>query len=78
MALVLVPRLVATLMGSDERLPLGPQVWAETALILPPELAAGRWANVFTGETFDTPADRALPVAQVLGPFPVALCDGRQ
>jgi (1->4)-alpha-D-glucan 1-alpha-D-glucosylmutase len=77
-ALVLVPRLVATLMGSDERPPLGPQVWAETALILPPDLPAARWDNVFTGEAFDTPADRALPIAQVLGPFPVALLGGRR
>jgi (1->4)-alpha-D-glucan 1-alpha-D-glucosylmutase len=77
-ALVLVPRLLATLMESDERPPLGPQIWAETALMLPPQLPAGRWANAFTGESFDTPPDRALPVAQVLGPFPVALCDGRR
>jgi (1->4)-alpha-D-glucan 1-alpha-D-glucosylmutase len=73
-ALVLVPRLVATLLSSEERVPLGPQVWADTALMLSPDLPAAKWSNVLTGEAFETPANRTLSVAQVLGPFPVALC----
>jgi (1->4)-alpha-D-glucan 1-alpha-D-glucosylmutase len=73
-ALVLVPRLVATLLAGEERVPVGPQVWADTAVMLPPELPAARWSNVFTGEVVETSADRTLAVAQILGPFPVALC----
>ena len=75
---MLVPRLVATLLSGEERPPLGAQVWGDTALMLPPELPAARWTNVFTGESFDTPAERTLPVAQVLGPFPVALLGGQR
>jgi (1->4)-alpha-D-glucan 1-alpha-D-glucosylmutase len=77
-ALVLVPRLVATLLSGEERVPLGPQVWADTALMLPPDLPAAKWSNVFTGEAFETPSDRTLSIARVLGPFPVALVAGRR
>jgi (1->4)-alpha-D-glucan 1-alpha-D-glucosylmutase len=77
-ALVLVPRLLATLLSAEERVPLGPQVWADTALMLPPELPAAKWSNVLTGEEFETPSDNTLSIARVLGPFPVALVAGRR
>jgi (1->4)-alpha-D-glucan 1-alpha-D-glucosylmutase len=77
-ALVVVPRLVATLLNAEERVPLGPQVWGDTALMLPPDLPAARWTNTFTGEVFDTPADRTLRLAQVFNSFPVALLGGHR
>jgi maltooligosyltrehalose synthase len=53
-------------------------VWDETALLLPPELPAARWTNVFTGATLDAPAGGTLPVARVLDSFPVALLVGHR
>jgi (1->4)-alpha-D-glucan 1-alpha-D-glucosylmutase len=77
-ALIVVPRLIANLVRADDRPPTGPQVWGETALLLPSEAPAVSWANLFTGEAIEPPADRAVPMARVLGSFPVALLEGRR
>jgi (1->4)-alpha-D-glucan 1-alpha-D-glucosylmutase len=73
---VVVPRLVVRLVGGAEQAPLGNGVWGQTRLLLPPELAARRYFNVFTGEEH-TPNDHDDPSAPllgvVLGRFPVAL-----
>lgn len=75
-AIVVVPRLVATLTKQAERPPVGAEVWGDTAILLPADHAATSYENVFTGERI-TPAPRgkalALPVAAVLGNFPAAL-----
>jgi (1->4)-alpha-D-glucan 1-alpha-D-glucosylmutase len=76
-ALILVPRLVATLVPSADRPPIGPEVWGDTALLLPPDLPVEGWTNTFTGESVHSSADRALPVARILASFPVALLEGR-
>jgi (1->4)-alpha-D-glucan 1-alpha-D-glucosylmutase len=60
--LVAAPRLVGALMR-DERAPLGPEPWGDTAVPLP----AGEWRDVVTGERAETGAIgelfRALPIA---------------
>jgi (1->4)-alpha-D-glucan 1-alpha-D-glucosylmutase len=75
-ALVVVPRLVATLTGRIERAPLGEAVWGDTLLLLPAAVGAHPLTNLFTGETL-TPIPHgqgwAVRVAEVLGHFPVAL-----
>jgi (1->4)-alpha-D-glucan 1-alpha-D-glucosylmutase len=76
--LIVVPRLIATLVPSGDRPPTGSQVWGETALLLPPELPAAGWTNVMTGEVIESPGDRTLPVAGILGSFPVALLECRR
>jgi (1->4)-alpha-D-glucan 1-alpha-D-glucosylmutase len=72
-AVTVLPRLLAR-RGIDA-LPLGVEYWADTWLELPREL--GGWlANVLTGERLaTTPAGEAaaLPLADVLAAFPVAL-----
>lgn len=77
-ALVVVPRLVTTLFPDTGRAPVGPEAWAHTGLRLPDELANYRWSNVLTAEVHEPPADHRLPVARVLGSFPVALLEGRR
>jgi (1->4)-alpha-D-glucan 1-alpha-D-glucosylmutase len=69
-ALAVVPRLVVGLTAGREMPPLGPEVWQDTSLTLPPEHARRRWRNVFTGETHE---GAPLAVAALLGSFPVAL-----
>ena len=74
---VVVPRLMAALTGHGSRLPLGGEVWADTRVLLSPELAGPR-IHAFTGEAV-APAGRAgevaLPVAGLLDLFPVALLE---
>lgn len=78
--LVVVPRLVAGLTGMSGKPPLGPQVWNETRLVLPPEFAGARFVNLLTGETVQATGDSSdvgLAVATVFSTFPVALLEIR-
>jgi (1->4)-alpha-D-glucan 1-alpha-D-glucosylmutase len=68
-ALVVVPRLAVGLVPQADGPPIGP-VWDGTVVRLPDGLG-GRWENVFTGETVK--AGGLVPVAEVLGTFPVAI-----
>jgi (1->4)-alpha-D-glucan 1-alpha-D-glucosylmutase len=76
-ALVVVPRLLTRVVPDVRTLPLGPDVWGDTVLLLPgmdPDL---RFENVFSGEVLvarEHQGAPALPVAELLGHFPVALC----
>jgi (1->4)-alpha-D-glucan 1-alpha-D-glucosylmutase len=72
-AVIAVPRLIATLSRAGDRPPVGPEVWGDTFIVLPPELARRPWTNVLTGEKLESPTDGGLPAASVLGSFPVAL-----
>lgn len=79
-ALVVVPRLVATLGGDQMRFPLGAATWADTWIALPPELAERRFTSWLTGEQL-WPVDRegqpGLALADLLASFPVALMEGQ-
>jgi len=70
-ALAVAPRLVMALGRGRAGAPIGPTVWRDTALELPPVLAGRRWTNVYTGETL-VPGG-ALRVADALASFPVGL-----
>ena len=50
-ALILVPRLVVTLSPGMDRLPIKPEFWGETRLLLPEADARHTWRNLLTGET---------------------------
>ena len=83
-AVVAVPRLPVRLTGAgpavlpEARPPVGEAVWGDTVLVLP-DAAPTCWRNIFTGEIVNAapatgnPGVRTLPLAQVLGIFPVAL-----
>jgi (1->4)-alpha-D-glucan 1-alpha-D-glucosylmutase len=70
--LVVVPRLIVRLAGGAERCPVGPEVWGNTRLLLPPRLAGRRYVNLFTGEVLTADAADIL-LATVLERFPVGL-----
>jgi (1->4)-alpha-D-glucan 1-alpha-D-glucosylmutase len=76
-AVVVVPRLVARLTDGGARWPLGPETWADTAVVLPDEPRAPGWTDAFTGlRRQPSPgAPAALAVADLLDRFPCALLE---
>ena len=65
-------RLFLTLLGDGARLPLGPDVWGDTAIDLAPLGAATDLVNGLTGERLDAPGGR-LAMADAFSSFPGAL-----
>jgi (1->4)-alpha-D-glucan 1-alpha-D-glucosylmutase len=77
-AVAVVPRLLTALIPGEGQLPLGP-VWQDTRLLLPDVDPQVRFRNVFTGESVSLREEQnrlALPLAECLGHFPVALLVG--
>jgi len=75
-AIIVAPRFFPGLLNGDLRLPLGPPIWEDTALILPNEFTNDKWLNVVTGETVtQRGADRTMSLAEVIAQFPVALLE---
>jgi (1->4)-alpha-D-glucan 1-alpha-D-glucosylmutase len=77
LAIVVVPRLTARLLGEREGLPLGPEVWSDTAIELPThrKVAAADFVSVLDGSGV-TSTDRLLRAADALARWPVALLSG--
>jgi (1->4)-alpha-D-glucan 1-alpha-D-glucosylmutase len=76
-ALVVVPRLVATLAARGKP-PVGHRTWGRSALLLP-AAGPGAWHNVLTGETLTasvTPRGKELPLGDIMYELPIALLSG--
>jgi (1->4)-alpha-D-glucan 1-alpha-D-glucosylmutase len=74
LALVVVPRLCATLLGTGEPLPLGEAVWADTTIELPTSLHARTFTDAYSGQHFGVQTDgNSLLVSSVLSRFPLGL-----
>jgi (1->4)-alpha-D-glucan 1-alpha-D-glucosylmutase len=75
-AIVVVPRLCASLLGDKKPYPLGEDVWGDTRLELPAEIGASEFRNVFTKESIAAEPDgerMTLRVSAALNNFPVGL-----
>jgi (1->4)-alpha-D-glucan 1-alpha-D-glucosylmutase len=76
-AAVVVPRLVAGMMGDDgTRLPVGPDCWGDTRLVLPDTGLPKRWRNLLTDELVELRdgEDRpSLPLAEIFRTIPLGL-----
>jgi (1->4)-alpha-D-glucan 1-alpha-D-glucosylmutase len=74
-ALVVVPRLTATLVNEPDTAPVGEDVWGGTRLVLPNDLPGPMWSSAFTRDHFGAggEAPRELRVADLLATCPVAL-----
>jgi (1->4)-alpha-D-glucan 1-alpha-D-glucosylmutase len=68
-AVVVIPRLIAGLLGSQADVPVGP-IWGDTRLALPDHLAFGSLRNIFTGKST---SPRATDLSTLLAGFPVAV-----
>jgi (1->4)-alpha-D-glucan 1-alpha-D-glucosylmutase len=69
--ITLVPRLTVGLLSELPLLPMGPEVWGDTTVELPDEIAGCEWTNVFTGEVHT--AASSFAVGRLLACFPEAL-----
>jgi (1->4)-alpha-D-glucan 1-alpha-D-glucosylmutase len=76
--LVVVPRLIATLVGDSPVPPIGPDLWKDTDIHLPNCVSCQDFRNVFTDEVVhNSEANHAIAVSKLLGQFPVGLWEGR-
>ncbi len=76
--LVIVPRFLTRLVKSADESPLGHEVWGDSWLVLPPEIPAVRFNNVFTAETIGTverDGRTGLTLDRVFANFPVAMLE---
>jgi (1->4)-alpha-D-glucan 1-alpha-D-glucosylmutase len=74
--IAVVPRLIANLVSSEGKLPVGLNVWCTSRVILPPALADTPYRNVFTGEVIrpvSAQRESWIPVGEALATCPVAL-----
>ncbi len=74
--LVIIPRLYVRLLGEREVLPLGADVWTDTAIELPRRFGAAALHNILDGSVIAAEARagaRFVPVSAALANFPVAL-----
>lgn len=76
--IVAVPRLIAGMMPDSNAMPLGPEVWGDTHIILPADLPEMVFRNRLTGERIErgTYAPRVLACADLFSVFPVAMLHG--
>jgi (1->4)-alpha-D-glucan 1-alpha-D-glucosylmutase len=80
--IVVVPRLVAGLIGESTRPPIGEAIWTDTEILLPQQARGARFRNIFTGETLeagnstqDQSGAVGLRVAAILSAFPVSVLE---
>ncbi len=71
---VIAPRWFTRLKGPGG-LPLGPDAWEETAVVLAGVPAGARYRHVFTGETIGVTPGGSLALGEALATFPVALLE---
>ncbi len=65
--IVAVPRFTSELVES-EAMPAGPEVWDDTAIVLPGKHTLH---NIYTGEELET--ENTAPVSEIFGTCPVAV-----
>jgi (1->4)-alpha-D-glucan 1-alpha-D-glucosylmutase len=72
--LVIAPRFVVPLVTEERPLPIGPDVWAASQIVLPAAARARRYRHLITGEWCETASDHSsLAMAAALRICPVAL-----
>jgi len=76
--LVIVPRFLTSLVNGPGETPLGREVWRDSRIVIPDEIAKDEFHNLFTGEIIQTiQKDRhgLLALSEILAHFPVAMLD---
>jgi (1->4)-alpha-D-glucan 1-alpha-D-glucosylmutase len=76
--MVVAPRFCSRLIRDSSGLPLGPEIWQDTRIILSSDSASSRFRNIFTGEMVNSNQQTenfGLMVSDVLAVYPVALLE---
>jgi len=76
--LVVVPRFCSRLIKDNSGLPLGAEVWQDTRIIQPFDIATSRYRNIFTGEVLgldQQDGQLTLALKEIFSVFPVALLE---
>jgi len=76
-AVVIVPRLIAGLLGNSDQSPIGSEVWGNTHVLMPEVAGSAGYRNVFAGEKQNllrSAGQYAIELAAALRDFPVAVC----
>jgi (1->4)-alpha-D-glucan 1-alpha-D-glucosylmutase len=65
-------------LGAAETVPIGPQVWGDSALLLRRDLSSAVYRDVFSHATVEVKRNgkQSLPLAEVFGHLPIALLEG--
>jgi (1->4)-alpha-D-glucan 1-alpha-D-glucosylmutase len=74
----IVPRLVATLNPDGKHPPMGPSIWEDSWIVVPPWPTLSEFRHLLTGEIIKAESvngRRVLPVARVLNHAPIALLE---
>jgi (1->4)-alpha-D-glucan 1-alpha-D-glucosylmutase len=77
--LVAVPRFLAHLIQMDE-MPFGKKTWGDSWLVIPPEISAVQFKNIFTGDTMrlvERDGKAVLALDQIFANFPVAMLEAK-
>lgn len=75
-AIVVVPRLCAILLGDKRQNPIGAEVWGQTILEVPGDIHCPEFRNVLTGESVGVQTNgtgSVISVSDVFSNFPVAV-----
>jgi (1->4)-alpha-D-glucan 1-alpha-D-glucosylmutase len=78
--LVIVPRFLTRLIQNLEELPLGKNVWGDSGIVIPDEIAGDKFRNIFTGEIIqatEKDEQRVLALSEVFAHFSVAMLEGK-
>jgi (1->4)-alpha-D-glucan 1-alpha-D-glucosylmutase len=66
------------LIQSLEDLPFGKNVWGDSAIVIPDEIAGDKFRNIFTGESLQMiqkDTQRVLALSEIFAHFPVAMLE---
>lgn len=76
--LVVVPRFLTRILKGSNEIPLGQEIWGNSRILIPEEISAKKFINIFTGEMIaETKQDgrRGLTLGEIFANFPVALLE---
>jgi (1->4)-alpha-D-glucan 1-alpha-D-glucosylmutase len=79
-AVIIVPRFLTRISQDPEEISSGREIWKDSWIVLPGEMAGAKFFNIFTGEPVqedEREGKKVLPLDGVLANFPIALLEGK-
>ncbi len=79
--LVIVPRFLTHLAKSTDKLPSAKELWGNSSIVIPEEIAGNKFRNIFTEETVRTvtrDGKIVLMLSDIFASFPVAMLESTE